>query len=79
MLAYLVSKGFSSLNLAFFTHLPKPVGEAGGGMANAIVGTFELIGLASLIGRADWDRRGPYISTNTAACSARRRALPPTS
>ena len=50
VLAYLVSKGFSSLNLAFFTHLPKPVGEAGGGMANAIVGTFELIGLASLMG-----------------------------
>jgi phosphate transport system permease protein len=50
VLAYLFSKGFSSLNLAFFTHLPKPVGEAGGGMANAIVGTFELIGLASLIG-----------------------------
>src|SRR5689334_24124574 len=50
VLVYLVSKGFSSLNLNFFTQLPKPVGEAGGGMANAIVGTFELIGLASLIG-----------------------------
>ena len=47
VLAYLISKGFSSLNLAFFTHLPKPVGEVGGGMANAIVGTFELIGLAA--------------------------------
>ena len=50
VLAYLISKGFSSLNLSFFTHLPKPVGEPGGGMANAIVGTFELIGLAALIG-----------------------------
>lgn len=50
ILGYLVSKGFSSLNLAFFIHLPKPVGEAGGGMVNAIVGTFELIGIAVLIG-----------------------------
>jgi phosphate transport system permease protein len=50
VLGYLVSKGLSSLNLAFFIHLPKPVGEPGGGMANAIVGTFELIGLASLMG-----------------------------
>ncbi|MGH7915141.1 MAG: phosphate ABC transporter permease PstA [Candidatus Binataceae bacterium] len=50
ILAYLVTKGASSLNLAFFTHMPAPVGEKGGGMANAIVGTLELIGLASLIG-----------------------------
>jgi phosphate transport system permease protein len=47
VLAYLISKGFSSLNLAFFTHLPKPVGEPGGGMANAIVGTFEPIGIGA--------------------------------
>ena len=45
---YLVSKGISSVNLDFFTHLPKPVGEAGGGMANAITGTLLLIALASL-------------------------------
>jgi len=50
ILAYLFAKGASSLNLAFFTHMPAPVGEKGGGMANAIVGTLELIGLASLIG-----------------------------
>jgi phosphate transport system permease protein len=50
ILAYLVTKGASSLNLAFFTHMPAPVGENGGGMANAIVGTLELIGLASLMG-----------------------------
>ncbi len=46
----LVSLGASSVNWAFFTQLPKPVGEAGGGMANAIVGTFVLIALASCIG-----------------------------
>ncbi len=50
ILAYLAAKGASSLNLAFFTHMPAPVGEKGGGMANAIVGTLELIGLASLMG-----------------------------
>ncbi len=47
---HLVKEGFTSINWAFFTQLPKPVGEPGGGMANAIIGTFILIGLASLIG-----------------------------
>ena len=47
---YLVTKGITSLNLEFFTHLPKPVGEVGGGMANAIVGTMILIGLACVFG-----------------------------
>jgi phosphate transport system permease protein len=45
---YVIQQGFSSLSLDFFTKMPKPVGEAGGGMANAIVGTLMLIGLASL-------------------------------
>jgi len=48
--AYLVIKGASSLNLEFFTQIPKPEGETGGGMANAIVGSGVLLGLASLIG-----------------------------
>lgn len=47
---YIVYKGASSLNLAFFTQIPKPVGEAGGGMANAIEGSGILLGIASLIG-----------------------------
>ena len=47
---YLVYKGASSLNLAFFTQIPKPVGESGGGMANAILGSGILLGLASSIG-----------------------------
>ena len=47
---YLVYKGASSLNLAFFTKVPKPVGEAGGGMANAIVGSAVLLGIASAMG-----------------------------
>jgi phosphate transport system permease protein len=47
---YLLISGATSLNWAFFTHLPAPVGEKGGGMANAIVGTLELLGLASMVG-----------------------------
>ena len=47
---YLIYKGASSLNLAFFTELPKPEGEAGGGMANGIVGSGVLLGVASCIG-----------------------------
>ena len=45
---YLVYKGASSLNLAFFTKMPKPPGELGGGMSNAIVGSAVLLGVASL-------------------------------
>jgi phosphate transport system permease protein len=47
---YLVIKGAASLNLAFFTQIPKPVGEAGGGMANAIVGSAVVLAIASVIG-----------------------------
>jgi len=47
---YLVYKGAVSLNWDFFTKVPKPVGEAGGGMANAIAGSAILLGLGSLIG-----------------------------
>ena len=50
ILGYLIYKGASSLNLAFFTHVPAPVGERGGGMANAIVGSGVVLGLASLLG-----------------------------
>jgi len=49
ILFYIVEKGATSLNWNFFTKIPKPVGEVGGGMANAIVGSIELIGLGSLI------------------------------
>ena len=50
VLGYLFIKGASSLNLAFFTNLPSSPGEIGGGVANAIVGTFVLITIASAIG-----------------------------
>jgi phosphate transport system permease protein len=47
---YLLYKGASSVNLDFFTRIPKPEGESGGGMANAILGSAILLGLASAIG-----------------------------
>lgn len=50
ILGYLLWYGGKSLDWAFFTKLPAPVGEAGGGMANAIVGSGKLLLLASLIG-----------------------------
>jgi phosphate transport system permease protein len=50
ILGYLLYKGFSSLNLAFFTHTPAPVGEPGGGMANAIMGSGVILALASAMG-----------------------------
>jgi phosphate transport system permease protein len=45
---FLVSRGASSLDWSFFTQLPKPTGEAGGGMANAIVGTIMLLAMARI-------------------------------
>lgn len=50
ILFHLLMKGASSISLDFFTRMPQPVGEAGGGMANAIVGTLMLIGIACAVG-----------------------------
>ncbi len=47
---YLIYKGIGSINLAFLTHTPRPVGELGGGMANAIVGSAIVLGIASAWG-----------------------------
>lgn len=47
---YLVYRGIGSIDWAFLTQLPKPVGEAGGGMANAIVGSVFILAIASIIG-----------------------------
>jgi phosphate transport system permease protein len=47
---YLIYRGIGSINWAFLTQTPKPVGEAGGGMANAIVGSGLILGLASILG-----------------------------
>jgi phosphate transport system permease protein len=50
ILAHLVRMGVSSLSVDFFTKMPKPVGEAGGGLANGIVGTIILVAIGSLMG-----------------------------
>jgi len=50
ILGTVIYRGASGLNWEFFTQIPKPIGEVGGGMANAILGSVMLLGLASLIG-----------------------------
>ena len=50
ILGYLVAKGASSLDWSFFVRNPVPAGQSGGGVANAIVGTVIIVGLAALIG-----------------------------
>lgn len=62
ILFYLIYKGASSLNLAFFTHIPAPVGESGGGMANSIVGSGIILALASLMGIPIGIAAGVYLS-----------------
>ncbi|HWX54091.1 MAG TPA: phosphate ABC transporter permease PstA [Verrucomicrobiae bacterium] len=50
ILGTVIYRGIGGLNLDFFTQLPKPVGETGGGVANALAGSLMILGLASLIG-----------------------------
>ncbi|MBU0629433.1 MAG: phosphate ABC transporter permease PstA [Candidatus Margulisbacteria bacterium] len=50
VISYVFFKGIGAFSFDFFTQLPMPVGDPGGGMANAIVGTFILVGLACLVG-----------------------------
>jgi phosphate transport system permease protein len=59
---YLLAQGITSVNYDFFTQLPKPVGEPGGGMANAIVGTLTLIGLACAVGLPVGVLTGVYLA-----------------
>jgi phosphate transport system permease protein len=62
ILFYLVYKGASSLNLAFFTHIPAPVGQEGGGMANSIVGSGIVLLVASLMGIPVGIAAGVYLA-----------------
>ena len=62
ILIYLIYKGASSLNLAFFTHIPAPVGMEGGGMANAMVGSGIVLALASLMGIPVGIAAGVYLA-----------------
>jgi len=62
ILFFVVSRGISALDLAFFTQTPKPVGEPGGGMANAMVGTVILIGMAAVMAVPVGILSGIYVS-----------------
>ena len=62
ILFYLIYKGASSLNLAFFTQIPAPVGESGGGMANSIVGSGIILALASSMGIPIGIAAGVYLA-----------------
>jgi phosphate transport system permease protein len=62
ILFFVVSQGIQALNLSFFVRMPTPVGEAGGGMANSIVGTLILIGLGSMFAIPVGVLSGVYMS-----------------
>ncbi len=59
---YVIQQGFMAINWDFFTGLPKPPGESGGGMANAIVGSAIVVGLASVVGMPWGLSLGIYLS-----------------
>ena len=62
VLAYVARRGLAGLSVSFFTELPRPIGEAGGGMANALVGSLLLVGLACLFGIPAGVMAGIYLS-----------------
>ncbi len=64
ILGHLIAEGASSINADFFTQLPKPVGEVGGGMGNAIVGTLLLVGIAAALGIPIGVGAGMYLAEN---------------
>lgn len=67
LLWHLLREGATSIDLAFFTRMPKPVGESGGGMANAIVGTLILVGTATSIGLPVGIGAGLYLAEQRGA------------
>ncbi|MEW6661129.1 MAG: phosphate ABC transporter permease PstA [Bacillota bacterium] len=62
ILIYVTAKGMAAINWDFFTQLPKPVGETGGGLANAVIGSVILVGLASALGIPLGILAGIYLS-----------------
>lgn len=64
ILFYILKQGITVLNWSFFTQLPQPVGEIGGGVSNAIVGTLMLIGIASVISIPLGIFTGTYLAEN---------------
>ena len=68
---YTLLQGLSAINIDFFVQMPKPVGETGGGMANALVGTGILLGLGSIIGLPVSIMAGIYLAENENASFAK--------
>lgn len=64
ILYFIVKNGISSINWEFIINLPKPVGEIGGGIANAIIGTLILIGISSILAIPTGIGAGIYLSEN---------------
>lgn len=62
VLYYVVVRGIGGINLEFFTELPKPVGETGGGMGNALLGTLKLVALAGVFGIPPGVLAGIYLA-----------------
>jgi phosphate transport system permease protein len=62
ILYYVIQRGLAGLNLAFFTELPRPVGEAGGGLGNAVLGTLILVAMGSMLGVPVGVAAGVYLS-----------------
>jgi len=62
VLFFVVAQGVRALNVQFFTHMPAPVGESGGGMANSIVGTLILTSLGSIFAIPIGILSGVYMS-----------------
>ena len=67
LLTHLVREGASAINVDFFVNMPKPVGEGGGGLANAIVGTLILVGIAAAIGLPIGIGAGLYLAEQRGA------------
>ena len=65
ILFFVITRGIQALNVDFFTHMPTPVGEPGGGMANAIVGTLALAGIGALLAIPIGILSGVYMSEYT--------------
>src|SRR5262245_32841081 len=70
ILAFVVLRGITALNFDFFTQIPKPVGETGGGMANGIVGSLILCGLGALLAIPIGMMAGMYVAQSAGSRSA---------
>ena len=64
ILAYIIKQGITQVNWHFLTNTPKPVGETGGGVINALVGSFILVGMSSLLAIPVGMMVGIYLSEN---------------